>query len=206
MYSIEEKIIEKFSLLILSADLKNDVEVISEKYNLPKAFKKEKGVMNIFDELFKDKSLFKEIEQLRIKYNLPSLYIFYFHGYIIFDRLIKGIYPLAYLFANDNFESNLKSGYVDLRIYKDTTIDDIRAIWPFVLELFGKKNTRNKKLPQLKRDIEIFRLMQSGNSAKTTMKKINGKSDKVIGYDYVRKIKNKTKSRIGKTSSPKRSL
>jgi hypothetical protein len=104
----------------------------------------------------------------------------------IIDEIIKKYYlPKTKIIKNRLY----------LEINELTTIDDIKYVWKSIKKdqkNFEKINgfiNQKRKYQNLARDKEIIKLIKKGLTSKEIMKKVNKNNKKIIGYEYISKVK-----------------
>lgn len=204
MYDIEQKIIQKLQLLMLSAGFKNDIKSIKEKFNPPLADDEAvKGFIEIYfyaPDIFKG-FIFDDVKSLCSKYKLSDLYFLYLFIYIISDKIPTNLAPAVLIEQSkiDNPES------VSIKMYKEVAIDDCNKIFAEAKKILngGKKdNKRFKKIENLDRDTKVYLLYKEGKDAPEIAKEINkeftNKKDPniVLGYEEIPKIISRFRKRV----------
>lgn len=111
------------------------------------------------------KSMHLEIDYLLKHYSKPSFYLPPIIGYILFGTFELSELSKAPIFIDFNYKYGAfrPKDYLPLKIYANTTIKDIQALWPEIekiqIELLGKKPQSRKKVAEnYERDKRIYEL------------------------------------------------
>lgn len=193
MFTSEEKVFQKFKLLANNEDFCRDVVKVRKKYS----FSKDIESSQVMGKLFDNQEAKNDIEEIRKKYKLSTLYTICLHCLIKYDGLIKGVLPYSYCLPHTKSNKDNNKDYVDVRIFKETTLKDLREFWPFIQGMLEKDpKKRNKKLTNFERDEEIFELKKKGEKNIEIMKIINKKYDEIIGCEDISKIVSSFKKQV----------
>lgn len=119
-----------------------------------------------------------EIFKLAKKHKLSPEWEKYLENYIIFNDLemIEWNAEINFDIQTDKFNDKRK---IVINIYEDTTIDDIKAIWPRITKvqesLLSHKKTKRQPMQQFERDKLAYEMKHNGYSLKSIAKELNEK-------------------------------
>lgn len=144
-----------------------------------------------------------DILHLLSQYKIPSQWEESIRRYLLFNKSIDLPIPLNNVTVQETWDFNLGSWQLSLILSADTTLKDIKAIWPLIkqeqVKLHDYASKKFQPVPNLKRDKQIFDLAEKGMSyediASTILKEFRAKS--TFGYDDVSKALHRYRKRIG---------
>lgn len=206
--SFEDKIRQGILLLSTRSDFMVDIESLQKKYRFPAKAedRDEKGNPNHLMEV--QEAMYADIRILRGKYKLSEAYQLAL-GVFVQEGHVDAELGSEMWYLNPYFYPTESQNCITLRLYAETTFDDIKRRWPVIRKaqkelgnaLSGRKNIR-KNLP---RDLHIHRLHKLGHSSKEIARQVNKiyKSPK-LGYQDVIMILHRLKKKVGNIS-PKKS-
>lgn len=161
-------------------DFMADIRILQEKYHFPAPPEQRgkdgnpKHLVDVFDPLKED------VKKLRGKYILSEVYqlaIMYLiqEGNMNKCKLRSKIWHL-----NPYLATTETRGVITLKIYPETSLDDMKANWPRIQRAQGEILTRRKlgrknRRKKLERDMEIFSLYKAGMKTQDIASKINEK-------------------------------
>lgn len=193
-----------------------NLELETQKYfkeNAPSIMQlqelKEKGQMAEFEReqlVFNQKAPKNFINyciwQLTHKYKLSTQWRSSLKNYVIFNNVECFWVPASNISMNIKWDKKTGHRELSLIVYANTTLEDIKAIWPKVMEqqeyLQDKDGDKPQPIPNLKRDKRIYELAEEGMSYEHIASEIK-KEFKVpssFGYDDVSKALNRYRKRI----------
>jgi hypothetical protein len=170
---------------------------------------KEKGQMAEFEQeqlVFNQKAPKNFINycvwQLIHKYKLSTQWRSSLKNYVIFNDVGNFWVPASNISMNIEWDKKTGHRELSLIIYADTTLEDVKAIWPEVMkqqeQLQDKSADKIQPIPNLKRDKRIYELSEKGmgyeDIASEIKKEFNVPSS--FGYDDVSKALNRYRKRI----------
>lgn len=196
-----QKIFDNLLTMFADEKFRNEVMAIKEKFHIPEAgidddYKNKYGKDNIG-------YCFMDLDQLRVKYKLNQHYGIFLMYAVIFSKtpdkeIIDLAQPFELFYNTEN--SGLKCAAI--KIYSETTLEDIIVNWPqiekFKETTYGRKIKHLRPFKNAKRDLTIRALKRWGKNNKYSASVINAVYPQLntIGYEDIPKIikKNKTKA------------
>lgn len=203
--AFEDKIKQGILLLTTREDFMLDIEVLQKKYGFP-AKPEERDENGTPKHLMKiQEAMYADICLLRGKYKLSEAYQLALGVFVQESHVDANLYSDQW-YLNPHYYPTESRNCITLRLYAETTFEDIRKNWPRIREaqkllgnaLTGRKNTRKN----LARDLHIHRLHQLGHSSKEIARQINQiyKSPK-LGYQDVITILHRLKKKVDSISA-----
>lgn len=192
-FTFEQKILQGVSLLMTDEDFMADIHELQKKYHLPAPPEQReengnpKHLVDVLD------SLKEDVKELRKKYILSEAYqlaiIFLVQeGNLDKCDLRSGIWHL-----NPYLTTTETRGVITLKIYPETSLDDIKKQWKKIKKAqqelvaqrkLGRKNRRKN----LQRDMEIFNLHKAGMKTQDIAREINAQYQTNFGYEDILNI------------------
>lgn len=162
---IYNRYIQRLILFSKNKDFQKDIKILRNEFNLPLPYSKVKNDFSIVSKWnivqFRERAkkglpfdLFEKTDSVRDKYNFPLLFRWDFICYVMYG--IKAVLDNAQ--PDDNWpkvliETNYKNKIpeIRLRIFGDTTLDDLRKVWKAVKAIQkGKGIVPSVPLPEAK--------------------------------------------------------
>lgn len=205
--SFEDKIKQGVLLLSTRDDFMSDIEALQKKYGFPvlPEGRDENGIPKHLMEI--QEAMYEDIRTLRVKYKLSEAYQLALGVFVQESHVDANLHSDMW-YLNPYFYPIEGKNCITLRLYAETTLDDIKKRWPKIREaqkllgnsLSGRKNSRRN----LARDLHISRLDKQGYSSKEIARQINKiyKSSK-LGYQDVITILHRLKKKTGTISTKK---
>ncbi len=173
-FSFEQKIAQDILLYSVNDNFMEDVFVLRKKYNFPLENLIESESWLVSEEL----NLYdKDREKLREKYNIPESHSLVLDSFIAYDKICDDMGSSLW-HLNPHTKTGDDDNCIILKIYPDTTLEDIQDNWPRI------KNARDKildlpvqkknKFKNLERDIEMLKLKKQGKTSKEIIQIIKG--------------------------------
>ena len=181
-FSFEEKIRQDILLFSIRDDFFGDIEKIQEKYNLP--LKGDECEDEVFD--FDWKNFDKDFYKITEKYRIPESHEIALQTYIRVGKLEKDVSIGSDLWhLNPDIETGDKKHCVNLKLYPDTTLEDIQKNWPRIKkardEILNIPIKKKDQFKNLDRDIEILRLSKEGKTGKEIIDILKNKEEYDVG-------------------------
>lgn len=136
------------------------------------------------------------------KHKLSPLWRSSLKKYVLFNDLESLWVPAGNITMNIKWDKKTGHRELSLIIYADTTLEDVKAIWPEIMkqqeQLQDKTADKFQPIPNLKRDKRILEHAEVGKSYEEIASEIK-KEFKVsasFGYDDVSKALNRYRKRI----------
>ncbi|QQS43421.1 hypothetical protein IPM65_04675 [Candidatus Roizmanbacteria bacterium] len=106
------------------------------------------------------------IWQLIHKYKLSTQWRSSLKNYVIFNDIENFWVPASNISMNIKWDKKTGHRELSLIIYANTTLEDVKAIWPQVMkqqeQLQDKDKDKSQPIPNLKLDKRVFELWKSG--------------------------------------------
>jgi hypothetical protein len=172
-FTFQDRIKQDLMLLTTNEDFLADVQELRNKYGHPMDFNHEHEwlVYSVSEEF---KNFNRDEDILGKKYFIPESHLYEFCRYVEsgnFDTDISHFYRMTYLNPSCQIASEddySRDGF-NLRIYPDTTLEDIKNNWPLIRnardKILGRQSKRKARIENLERDLEILRLKRGGKKA-----------------------------------------
>lgn len=206
--TFEDKIKQGILLLSTRGDFMADIEDLQRKYRFPaKSEERDKnGTPKHLMEV--QEAMYADIRLLRVKYKLSEAYQLAI-GVFVQEGHVNAELGSDMWYLNPYFYPTESSNCITLRLYAETTFDDLKDRWPAIRKAqkdLGNAMTGRKSMRKnLARDLHISRLHKLGHTSKEIAKQINKlyKSPK-LGYQDVITILHRLKKKVDNIS-PKNS-
>ncbi len=120
------------------------------------------------------------------KYKIPFQWEEITRRYLLFNKGVEPHIPLNSVTLQENWDFDMGSWQLSLLLSADTTLEDIRAIWPFVKEEQAKLHDYDKKfqpIPNLEIDKRAHKLKQQKLTNSNIADEIN-KDFPHLSYTY----------------------
>jgi len=136
------------------------------------------------------------------KYKLSTLWRSSLKRYVLFNDVENLWIPAGNTTMEIKWDKKTGHRELSLIIYADTTLEDVKAIWPEVMkqqkELQDKEGDKFQPIPNLKRDKRIYELSEKKMSYEEIASEIKEEFNvpTSFGYDDVSKALNRYRKRI----------
>lgn len=179
-FTFEQKILQGVSLLMTDDDFMADIRTLQKKYHFPAPpEQREKDgnprhLLDVFEPLKKDVKALREKYILSESYQLAILYLVQ-EGNMNKCNLRSEIWHL-----NPYLATTETRGVITLKIYPETSWDDMKANWPRIQRAQGellaqRKLGRKNRRKNLQRDMGIFSLHKAGMKTQDIAREINAR-------------------------------
>jgi hypothetical protein len=195
-FTFQERIMQDIMLLTVDENFLIDIKNLRNKHGYPMNLEEHK----IDDYLESPECAnFSKDERLLVeKYFIPESHVFAFSNYVQsgnFDHGDPQLHKLLYLNPQCQITSEKEEDSLIIKIYPDTTLDDIRDNWPRIKfckdKILNRKLERKVRIENLERDLEILQLKRAGKIGMEIRDIIN-KNDRFkgqeINYEEVPKL------------------
>jgi hypothetical protein len=172
-FTFQDRIKQDLMLLTTNEDFLADVQKLRDEYGYPMNFNNE-GEWYEYSESKECENFNRDENILGEKYLIPESHLFEFYSFVEsgnFDSNISQFYNITYLNPSSQIISDeaRKRDSINLRIYPDTTLEDIQDNWSTIKQardkILGRQFQRKSKIENLERDLIILRLKREGKKA-----------------------------------------
>lgn len=170
-FSFQDRMKQDIKLLTTNEQFLADVQELRNNYGYPKNFKSN-GEWDEYVESLDYKNFEKDENILAKKYFIPESHLFEFCRYVEsgnFDYDSSSWYMFLHLNPGYIMDNARDEDGIFLKIYPDTSLDNIRESWPIIKlyrdKILNRNIERKVKIENLERDLEILRLKREGKKA-----------------------------------------
>jgi hypothetical protein len=205
-FTFEERIIQELLILMTEDEFIVDLEEVRRKLGFPVTDdeRDEDGSAQHLPHIQDD--LIEEVKLFRIRHGLSEAYqmalVFY-----VQEGHLEGSLESDQWYLNPYMYPTESRNCITLRIYAETTFEDIKSRWPVIAEAQESLKNRNfsikRRKPTLVRDLHIYRLSKAGKNNTDIAREINKVYKTRLGYEDVINIINRLKKRSKGTSAKK---
>lgn len=179
-FTFEQKILQGVSLLMTDDDFMADIRTLQERYGFPvppdqrEKYGTSKRFWDIYDSYKNDVKALREKHILSEAYQLAIMSLIQ-EGSLDNCKLHSGTWHL-----NPYLATTETRGVITLKIYSETSLDDMKANWPRIQRAQGeilaqRKLGRKNRRKNLQRDMEIFSIYKAGMKTQDIAREINEK-------------------------------
>jgi hypothetical protein len=196
-FTFAERIRQDLLLLTINENFLTDVQTLRNKHGYPKDFKSEDEWYE-YSESPEYENLNRDEDELAKKYFIPESHLFEFERFVRngnFSSEYSEMYRFMHLNPGCVVDSGRDEDGIFLKIYPDTTLDDIREKWPTIKyhrdKILNRKIERKVRIENLERDLEILRLKRAGKTGmeiRDMIKQDERFKDQGIEYEEVPKL------------------
>jgi hypothetical protein len=216
-FTFQDRIKQDLMLLTTNEDFLADVQKLRSKYGYPMNFNHEYEWL-AYSESEEYKNFNRDENNLAKKYHIPESHLFEFGCYVEsgnFDSNVSQFYRLIYLNPHSQIisDNDHERDSFSLKIYPDTTLEDIQNNWPRIKfhrdKILGVHAKRKKKIENLERDLEFLRLKREGKKAieiRDVINKDERFSKQKIEYQEVPKLIKRLLDRAEKNKFQERKI
>lgn len=120
--------------------------------------------------------------------------------YVLFNDINNMSLPVGVTITSHISNFDPAEQWLSINIEEDTTLEDIKKIWPEVMEhqknLVYKKQKKYQPIPNLERDKRIFELSKEGKSSETIANTINTEFDDAMDENQTQIALKRYKKRL----------
>lgn len=121
------------------------------------------------------------------KYKIPSQWEEITRRYLLFNKEIEPHIPLNSVTLQENWDFDIGSWQLSLLLSADSTLEDIKAIWPLVKEqqskLYDYSDKKFQPIPNLEIDKKVYELKQKKSTYARIAEEVN-KEFPHLSYTY----------------------
>ena len=171
-----------------------------EGLNKPKTYGQYKQRVQAINDLAPLNAFGLDIKSILKKNRLNPNWENSIRRYVLFNDINLMSLPVGVTITSrvNNFDP--AESRLSISIEEDTTLEDIKKIWPEVMEhqknLVYKKQKKYQKIPKLERDKRIFELSKEGQSPKTIANTISIEFDDAMDENQTQIVLKRYKKRL----------